>query len=263
MAENSISLLDFSVQIEKDGTVNHDFYQKKAKAKLLPHFKTALPSNVKKSILRNEIVRREERCSSPNKAAAHIQDFHNTMRMNGYPDDFLHTHRPQTRNLAQIRNDKFMYFEFPFLSDKIDFQVRKVFKDLQIPVRLYRKSHTLRNALQGKPSTGQCRLRKCTLQSDLCLIHHCVYRLTCDKCEEFYVGSTIRHFHLRHREHMTQHTSSVYQHRVICRATYTSSILARDHDAVKLRFKEAMIIQSSGATISNRMERQELQHLLF
>jgi hypothetical protein len=65
---NSISLLDYTIQIGADGKVAFDFYQKKAKANLLPHYESALPSDMKRSILKNEIKRRDERCSSPQKA---------------------------------------------------------------------------------------------------------------------------------------------------------------------------------------------------
>ena len=154
-ANNSISLLDFKIQIREDGMVNHQFYQKKAKTKLIPHFRMAMPSNTKRSILRNEVIRRKERCSSPSKTAIYIREFKETMRINGYPTDFLYHkchsciqdpaptrqwnhNTTESRNFPSVSHNDFIYFEFPFINDWIDSKVRRIFKELDISVRLYR-----------------------------------------------------------------------------------------------------------------------------
>jgi hypothetical protein len=155
-----------------------------------------------------------------------------------------------------------MYFEFPYINDKTDRQIQKVFKDTGLPVRLYRKSFTLRNALRPRRRREECQKKNCTLNNDLCLTKNCVYQLTCQECKESYIGSTARPFHTRLHEHLTQDSSSVSSHRKICRADFTPKILARDNDTVKLRFKEALLIKSHGATINSRAEREELQHLI-
>ena len=155
-----------------------------------------------------------------------------------------------------------MYFEFPYLNDTIDRQIRKVFKEIDLPVRIYRKSHTLRNALKDKPQTEACRMKTCLLKNDQCLIRNCVYQLTCTKCQAVYIGSTTRTFHTRHKEHMTSDTSSVSSHKTKCQAEFTTKIIARENDPVKLRFKEALLIQKYNATINSRAEREELQHLI-
>ena len=155
-----------------------------------------------------------------------------------------------------------MYFEFPYINDAIDQQVKKVFREIDIPVRIYRKSRTLRNALKDKPPTEDCRMKTCQLKNDHCLIRNCVYQLTCTKCHAIYIGSTTRTFHQRYKEHMTTDTSSISAHKTTCQATFTSKIIARENDPVKLRFKEALLIQRNSATINSRAEREELQHLI-
>ena len=264
-ADNSISLLDFTLQVHKDGTINSDFYQKKAKAKLLPHFESALPTNVKRTILKNEVERRKERCSSPTRARRHVEEFKNTMRNNGYPDNFLSDTACGTRRNS-VREDfvkDYIYFEFPYVNDSIDRQVRQIFKDLDLPVRLYRKSFTLRNALQKRRSnTEVCSMRDCYLNNELCFVKNCVYKLTCDNCQQAYIGSTIRPFHARVKEHFTRPVSSVFQHRTKCHGDFTPVIICRENDPVKLRFKEALLITKHNAAINSRAEREELQHLI-
>ena len=263
--ENAISLLDFTVQVEENGTTTHDFYQKKAKAKLLPHYRSALPTNAKRNILVNEINRRKERCSSLEKAKSHIQDFKRTMQSNGYPANFLRNENPRRRprdDNTQATPEDYMYFEFPYINDTIDRQIKKVFKEIELPVRIYRKSYTLRNALKDKPTTQECRMTTCQLKNDQCLIKNCVYQLTCNRCHEIYIGSTTRTFHTRFKEHMTTDTSSVSAHKTKCQTSFTTKIIARDHDPIKLRFKEAILIQRHSASINSRAEREELQHLI-
>ena len=261
--ENAISLLDFTIQVKNDGTTTHDFYQKKAKAKLLPHHRSALPTSAKRNILINEINRRKERCSSPEKAKRHLKEFNETMQNNGYPANFIRQQPTQRRrqNNSETQQD-YIYFEFPFISDAIDRQIKKVFKEVDLPVRIYRKSYTLRNALATAPKTDECTMKNCQLRNEHCLTKNCVYQLTCTRCHEFYIGSTTRPFHTRFREHLTSDNGSVSAHKMTCQANFTTRIIARDNDRVKLRFKEAILIQRRNATINSRAERDELQYLI-
>ena len=148
------------------------------------------------------------------------------------------------------------------VSDAIDRQVKRIFKEIDLPVRIYRKSRTLRHALKDKPPTKDCRMTTCQLKNDQCLVKNCVYQLTCTNCQAIYIGSTTRAFHTRYKEHLTSENSSVAAHKSICHANFTSKIIARENDPVKLRFKEALLIQSRNATINSRAEREELQHLI-
>jgi GIY-YIG catalytic domain len=263
---NAISLLDFTIKINKDGSLEHDFYQKKAKANLLPHFRSAIPTNFKKTVLINEIKRREERCSSPTNSTAHRINFENTMTANGYPTNFLkQTNKRSPQKLTQKHTpaNKFIYFNVPYINDKIDRQISNIFREINLPVRLYRRSYTLRNALRPKQNTEICQTRNCPLNNLLCHRKNCVYQITCTKCKQIYIGSTIRPLHTRIKEHLTLKTSSVLTHHKQCQAELTYNILATDNDAIKLRFKEAMLIHKHNASINNRAEREELQTLIF
>jgi hypothetical protein len=127
--ENSISLLDFWIlKINDNGDINYNFYKKviPAKADLLPHFISAQPSSAKRNI-RNEIKRREERCLSPQETGKHLQEFSETMKTNGYTADFLKNDARKKNRSKQTPANDFIYFEFPYSSDKIERQVQKVF----------------------------------------------------------------------------------------------------------------------------------------
>ena len=260
---NSISLLDFTIKIE-NGHIEHEFYQKDAKARLLPHYDSAIPTNNKRTILKNEIQRRKDRCTTPTQASKHINEFKETMRINGYPENFLQSSRKRKDQSTHRSNEEYMYFEFPYVNDTVDRRIRKIFKDIDLPVRLYRKSYTLRNALRNtSPPIDQCQMKNCTLRNDLCHVKNCVYQITCIRCQKKYIGSTIRPLHIRLREHLSNNNSSIYIHKERCRANFNTKIIARENDPVKLRFKEAMLINSISAEINNRIEREELNHLIY
>ena len=267
--ENSISLLDITLKIIKDGTVQHEFYQKKAKAKLLPHFKSAFPTTTKKTILMNEIKRRQETCSSPDKAAKHTDEFQKTILMNGYPPNFLQrrqenkTKNRGATNITKPRDIDYTDFEMPYINDRVDKEVRKIFREVGLPVRLYCRSYSLRNALRPTTKAKQCKIKDCKLKNTLCQAKNCVYQIKCTKCHQIYIGSTIRPFHHRFKEHLTDEKSSVHAHQQACHASFETKILARSNDPVKLRFKEAMLILQHGATINSRAEREELLHLIY
>ena len=154
-----------------------------------------------------------------------------------------------------------LYFEFPFICDKIDREIKKVFRDLNLPVRIYRKSFTLRNFLSTKNIKPSCNLTSCKLKNELCYAKNCVYKLTCAKCREFYIGSTFREFYLRYNEHLKIKDSSVYNHMALCKAPLHATIIAKELDRIKLRFKEAILIDKEHPLINSRSEREELSTL--
>ena len=262
---NSISLLDFKITIHKNGSYITEFYQKAAKIDLLPHFNSALPTTSKINIINNEIMRRKERCSDETMTNSHIQTFKQTLLRNGYPSSFCDNAitRKKTSARTQRDNNKMLYFEFPFICDKIDREIKKVFRDLNLPVRIYRKSFTLRNFLSTKNIKPSCNLTSCKLKNELCYAKYCVYKLTCTKCQEFYIGRTFREFHLRYNEHLKIKDSSVYNHMALCKTPLHATIIAKELDRIKLRFKEAILIDKEHPLINSRSEREELSTLIY
>ena len=250
------------MKIDSDGTVHHEFYQKKAKADLIPHHKSAMPTQTKRTILRNEVQRRKARCSTPDKAKPHLDKFLITMTDNGYPRNFLN--QPQRdRYKPQTTPKDYLYFDFPYLNDATDQKIKKIFRDLDMNVRISRRPHTLRNALQHKERPDPCNLQACQLKNDMCHTQNCVYKITCKKCEESYIGSTKRALHTRIKEHLTDEKSSVYAHQQQCHADLDFKIIGRERDPVKLRFKEAIFISEQNPRMNSRAERDEIQHLIF
>ena len=129
-----------------------------------------------------------------------------------------------------------------------------------------RKTRTLRHLLNttATQSTFSCSMSNCPLQNNsLCFRKNVVYQITCDHCQQFYIGSTCRHLHIRIKEHYTTNKSSIFQHRTQCKSTFTTKIIANDHDATNLRLREALLIKKLKPKINSRVEMEQFRDFLF
>jgi hypothetical protein len=264
--QGSLSLLDFSLAFH-DGnpTPSVSFYRKTAKKPIFVHFESALPLAAKLSCIQNERRRISDRCSSSIDTRRHQEDFDNILRTNGYPEHVLRPPAARKRKTPRKRSPagaKWIYFQFPFVSDGIQRRVQGIFNKNGLPVRVFDRNFTLRSALKRKESQAACNIKGCTIASStLCHIKRCVYQLQCTRCLQFYIGSTLRCLHERVREHLQQERSSVFQHKRICSATFEVHVLARARDNTSLRFKEALLIRDRRPSINAKRESDELLSL--
>ena len=259
---NSISLLDFCVTIEKDGTSKFRFYKKAAKINTFPHFYSAMPFEIKQNALQNEMERISTRCSAAEDKEEDLANFLNDLASRGYSK--VTTKKRRNRASPTSRPKNWCYFEFPFVNDATHYAIRNVFKAAQLPVRIFCKNRNLRSLLNSKKTEEKCTIRNCYLQDPtLCNSKMCVYEMTCRKCSHMYIGSTTRRLHTRVREHFQRSTSSVYRHCGQCSSEFDVRIIARDQNPNRLRFKEAVHIQRRNPELNTKFEREELLHLIF
>ena len=263
---NNLNLLDFSVTIDSNGDQTFNFYKKKAKKDLFVNYHSALPIRNKTKYISNEISRIENRCTNKSDLQLNINNFAHILRQNDYPEDIIQKHcrtKPKN-NTHQPRTDQHFYFEFPYIDDKTDSKIKRIFKRNNINVRIYRKSTTLRQKLQKKQPANDCTKRDCPIKDpSLCHSRMCIYMVECSKCQDAYIGSTIRQLHQRATEHETNKNSSVFRHKLTCQSTMKYSIIATARDIVKLRFLEAIHIKNKNPKINSKEESNELNHLIF
>ncbi len=264
---NKISLLDFSVTITKDGDSTFEFYKKKAKKPLFANNKSALPRQLKINMVKNERNRINKTCSSEQDKIHHNKELDKILRSNGYPQRVIETsydYKPRNRITD---NTEWLYFPIPYISDAIDNRIKRIFQKEGIPIRLVHKSFTLRQALKPRKKLDGCKKSDCpTSEKGLCFLKDVVYRITCNKCKEIYIGSTIRKLHDRIKEHLNTNKSSVYKHLTACKSSYQNiqvKIITRDNDNVNLRLKEAFHIRKEKPKINSREEYAELADLLL
>ena len=260
--DNSLSSLDFRIAICEDGAAHFRFYKKAAKRNMFPHAKSAIPTETKFHSVTNELKRIRERCTSNEDTERCTTDFYNELNNRGYLDP-KRRFKQRRHNREKSKPDNICYFEFPFINDKIHHAVKRIFHTSKLPVQVYSRSRTLRSALQPKQTPQQCNVRDCPLANDLCLCKNTVYSMTCQRCQEQYIGSSIRALHTRVKEHIRGPSSSVFKHRTNCKADFTVSVIAKDNVINRLRFKEAITIKERQPKINSKQEREELLHLLF
>ena len=106
----------------------------------------------------------------------------------------------------------------------------------------------------------------CSLNSDICRRRRAVYKIVCEKCNEYCIGSTIRYIHERISEHLKHNTSSVFKHLKKCGNKNNKidvSIIDAESDPVNLRLLEAVYIKKLQPSLNSRDEAKELCNLLF
>ena len=189
--DNSLSLLDFSVKISKQ-SVNFNFYKKSAKKPLFVNYSSALPLRNKVNYVKNEYHRRMERCSTTAQRQEASREFQEILKLNDYPKDFMNIKLPRIRLKPTSGTTEYSYYKIPFVSDSLDDRISRVFNDLDLPVRITHPSFTLRMALNtATKNVHPCTWKSCQNPSkDICQEKSVVYKITCNRCQEYYIGST-------------------------------------------------------------------------
>ena len=97
------------------------------------HHQSALPRNSKINVIRNE-RRRDTVEIAPPKRNKHDRTFDDILRINGYPDNVIDkTTRPQNHD-PQTSNADWLHIKIPFISDRLDYQITKIFRKEGLPV---------------------------------------------------------------------------------------------------------------------------------
>ena len=94
-----------------------------------------------------------------------------------------------------------------------------------------------------------------------------MYQLTCNSCDQQYIGSTRRFIHDRVKEHINNEYSSEKKHIYSCQnKNYKGievKIIMSENDPANLRLYEAFFIRKCKPTFNSREECSEFEDLLF
>ena len=147
-------------------------------------------------------------------------------------------------------------------------RITSIFRKEDIPVRVVHKSYTLRRALSHNNKERTCTRANCPISgTKLCLVRNAVYQITCNNCNQHYIGSTIRFIHDRVREHLNNDNSSVKKHLSQCQNKVYKGIeiksIVLENDPANLRLLEAFYIRKYKPTMNSREECSEFADLLF
>jgi hypothetical protein len=264
----SLNLLDLQVTIEQNSSPVFKFYKKDAKKDIFVHYKSALPTLMKKNIINNERSRIIQRCTKVEDQQENVNKFDNLLYKCGYPRNFIErTHSTNLSTAGNTHHNDWFYLKMPFINDKINWGIKSIFRAENIPIRLYHQNKSLRGVLKRKSQSSQ----DCSCQFNrVCHNRNVVYEVKCLLCHNSYIGSTIRSLHQRLHEHLTNENSSIYKHLQSCRIDerrrigdhLKARIAARDNDNINLRIKEALLIKRYRPQLNAREELNELALLI-
>ena len=120
--------------------------------------------------------------------------------------DISQNHQKDPRPL----NTEWSYLKMPYVSKCLNYKITNIFQKEGIPVRVTHKSYTFRRALSPHNMERTCTRANCPISNTkLCLLRNVVYQITCNNCNQHYIGSTTRFVHDQVREHLNNDNSSV------------------------------------------------------
>ena len=82
--------LDIQVFIDTKGFINYTLYRKPGNAYQYIHYKSFLPSHIKRNFIQNETQRIKKRCRNKHDFLKNLQKFKNQLKKRGYPNWFIH-----------------------------------------------------------------------------------------------------------------------------------------------------------------------------
>jgi len=252
----SLSLLDLTIEMRTDGSIEHKYYQKPAKQNLFIHQNSHLPTQMKENIIKNEIERRKAKCSRPVDQNLEVSKFTEHLKARNYSTQFINGCKRGRRNTRQT-NRKFFYLDIPFISDSIDNKIKSLFRRRGIFIHISRRSNKLFNVLKPKrESVLHCNNSACKIKNDnICHQKNVVYNLQCSGCNKNYIGHTQRFLHTRIYEHSVGRQSNAHPHFQQCsNGQFSVEVLDRQKDCINAKLSEAIFIKSKNPMLNDREE---------
>jgi hypothetical protein len=265
----NLALLDMKVTIDPERPPSFEFHKKKAKKDIFIHYRSAQPSLLKSSVIKNERIRINHRCSTEETTRKHNQQFDVLLTKNGYPQRFINESYSTSRQTNRRNGDvKYFHMKIPFISDRLNYQLKSIFLSENIHVRFHHNNKSLRTLLKKTSQIDRQCTTNCHFQH-VCHNANVVYEIKCSTCYKIYIGSTIRRLHIRLQEHFRSNSSSVWRHIQCClddppltlQDKLVIKVLARDKDPINLRIKEALLIRQKRPQLNSREELSELDLL--
>jgi hypothetical protein len=204
----SISFLDTSVSLTKDGTITTELYVKPTHSRILLHHNSAHPRATKEAVAfsqTNRALRVSNTTAGSNRGLEKIAQ----MLENAYPTETIERskkkaiqrNRTQQQPKEKIHRDGVL--SLPYVSVEVTCRVRKAVKMSGLNVHIAQSSgSTLRSILIRPQCPNQGKRIAC--QAGLegrCTTKNVIYRLDCTLCSKIYIGETKRPVRERLLEH--------------------------------------------------------------
>ena len=289
--EQFTPFLDTQIKIDEDGTLHHKFFRKKEKKEITLHANSHHTERTKVATIRNFYQTASICSSTPEYEEESKKIIDSLLINNGYKDPRriyqtrqLNPHPSSPRQASHNTSDtNHVTCTLPFIDEQFSKQVTQFARSHNLPVKfIFTPGKTLSQMFcSSRPyDKPHCIITNCVICPLIISDHHdckvkcIIYKVTCNICQEIYIGETSRTAHDRFSEHR----------RAVNRpTTYPSNALAAHylefHDGqegdiafdildsnlystVRRKVTEAYFINLHKPKINNREECEELKGFL-
>ena len=276
--------LNSEIRINSDGSISSRLYRKPQKRFITLHNDSHHPVDIKINTIRNSY--READFISSTDQHEHSRALVDKLYLNnGYtnPRQYI---KPQSQsgNMVYKKDKKSRkrpmntVLCLPFVSDTISLNIRRFIKKHKIPISVVNKpGRKLRSIFcRSRPrDTDQCTRDCCKICTNLidktCKAKNVIYHITCNLCQEQYIGETGRTAYDRLIEHFNyanNPTAKSYKDKTFAKhyttehknlkPDFTYQILDQESNILLRKIKEARYILKNNPKIN---ERTELEHI--
>ena len=212
-----LPFLDIKLKVVDD-KVQYSWYQKPSHSKIMLRKDSFLPPHVKSNFIKNRMINIKNRCNDDFYLKESLSKFSEILKTNGYTDRDFRLKNYKRNRKQENPKDKCL-FKVPFISSKCNKEIRKAIDKYNLPVKMVNEfGKQSATQLSNKSENNICTCDICSqLNKYSCKDRFVVYKYTCKRCNEFYVGKTVRKFSVRHNEHRRainnkSISSALYEH---------------------------------------------------
>ena len=219
----------------------------------------------------------QRNCLHQEDADFHLGEFNKTLKKNGYNNndilealDTIDRKNGRQRHNNNNNNNDHLYLTIPYIDENTTQIIRRLLMKSEFNIRVSTTNKSLKDVINNKrrPNNNntanhnkQCSWRSCKLKSDICHRKMITYKLMCYTCSKIYIGSSIRMFHVRFKEHHDSANGIIKRHSAYC---IFPNFIAEIIDSVdgnaemELRIKEAILIKELKPQLNTKEELNKL-----
>ena len=264
-SELILNFLDISISINNN-LVEYQWFVKNSHSGISLNKHSWVPHHVKSNYIKNSQVCVANKCSNQNYKDEAFSKLTHRFEMNGFTKRDISI-KLNGKNKKTNKND--VPFKINFVNDTCNRKLNKLIKQCNLPIKLISKpAPTLESVFKNKSDNKHKECHLCSLlpKHIACTDRFLVYQLSCNLCNESYIGQTNRPFFKRYNEHKRDlvnknKRNALYEHGIkvhgfsdICLNHFDVDILDKSQNAIDCRLSEARLIKTLHPAINRKHE---------
>ena len=271
-----VPFLGSQIRVDTDGSISHKFYRKSEKKNITLHYNSHHPLKTKVEVVRN-FYKTAERSSSLQELAEESSTvIDHLLRCNGYANPRLfretNVRRPK---LEGVKKDETVCLKVPYISEFVSYVILRFAKRRGLKISVtFTPGRKLQDIFcKSRPLDGsKCTSNNCNICQMLednvnCETSHPVYMITCNLCNEVYIGESSRTLSHRLSEHLRyarNPNSTSYRDEALAvhyrnqhaglQPSLSFKLLAVERSTITRKINEALYIQRLNPQLNDKKE---------